>query len=389
MNTTTLRLRPIALAAIFAASVVSSGTSFGQTTATTDPVGYYTLSAAGASDTVLSLPMVRDAVFAGTIDSGVGNITANSFRALAGTVSPAWSTAPKQFVYAAGSQPLTYYVEFTSGALKGLYYKIVDNTANTLTLDMEGDSLTLHPLPGAPTATLAAGDSFKIRPYWRIKDVFENNGTPIIDSRPDFDTPRDDVLIPNYVTVGQNKGANVTYFHVNSVEDGVGWRTFTTGAADKGDDILRPNEAFVLRRRNAQALSITNLGSVQMIRSIAFIPGGNGTSGNDTYISINRPSAVSLNLSGLRTADQATSLIKDSVDGDNPGDRLLAFTPGTGFNRAPSRTYYFLAGVGGGWRLFPNDVTDVGNTTLEPGTAYIVRKTSQNAGRDWINEPNY
>ncbi len=388
MNTTALRLSPLALAALFVGSV--SAVSQAQTTATTDPVGYYTLSFTGATDNVASLPMIRDAAFAGTVASGAGTITATGFTALAGTVSPNWGTAPKQWVYNAGAVPpqtFTYYCEFTSGTLKGLYYKIVDNTSNVLTLDTEGDDLTNHPVGGAPAA-LAAGDSFKIRPYWRIRDVFETGGVPIIESRPTFDTPKDDILIPSYVTVGTNKPASVTYYHVNDPGgDGVGWRRVNTEPADKGDDILKPNEAFILRRRNAAPLALTNLGAVNMIRAISFIPGGNGTSGNDTYISITRPASVSLNASGLRNANQAISVIKDSTDGDNPGDSVYAFQAGTGLNRPPTKRYYYLQGAG--WRLFPDDVADKGADTLDPGTAYIIRKGATSSGRDWQNDPNY
>jgi len=384
MNTT-LRLRPVALALALAGSIATLATTKAQAqSATTDPVGYYTVTMAANSDTVLSLPMIRDAVFAGTVASGAGNITASGFTALAGSSSPGWTA--HQWQYNSASQHLTYYAEFTSGALKGLYYKIVDNDASTLTLDTEGDSLLSHPLSGNPTAALAAGDSFKIRPYWRIRDVFESNGTPIIQPRPDFDTPKDDILMPNYTTVAQNKAANVTYYYLSSAVDGTGWRSVGSEPADKGDDILRPNEAIVFRRRSATPLTLTNLGNVEMIRAISFIPGGNGTKGNDTYVSLARPAAVSLNQSGLHNTDQSLSVIKDSVDPDNPGDKLLVFS-GTGFNRAPNKTYYYLAGAG--WRLFPDLDTDVGGDLLQPGVAFIVRKVAANAGRDWINDPNY
>jgi uncharacterized protein (TIGR02597 family) len=387
MTTTALRLSPLALAALLVGTCISQAQV---TTAFTDPVGYYTVNISGSSDNILSLPMVRDAAFAGTVASGAGTVTATGFTALAGLVSPNWQTAPnKQWVYVAVTQPLTYYVEFTSGQLKGLYYKIVDNGSNTLTLDTEGDDLTNHPINGAPAA-LAAGDSFKIRPYWRIRDVFENAGVPTIEPRPAFNVPKDDILIPDYIAVGINKAASAAFYYLdNGVPAESGWRSTASPVDDRGDTILRPNEAFILRRRNALPLSITNLGSVQMIRSISFIPGGNGTKGNDTYISINRPASVTLEDSGLRNdTDQSLSVIRDSVDPDLPGDRLLAFSPGTGFNRAPTRTYYYLQNAG--WRQFPNATNDAGGTLLEPGTAYIVRKTTAtNSGRDWVNDPNY
>lgn len=376
MNHPVLPLTVSAFAALLAVAAPVQA----QTTAFTEPVGYFSLAISPSSDNVLSLPMMRDAVFGGNIATGPGNVTASSFKAVVGSSSPGWAAGA--WKYAAGTQPQTYYVEFTSGVLKGLFYKVADNTSDTLTLDTEGDSLLAHPM-----GALVAGDSFKIRPYWRIRDVFESNGTPVIVSRPNFDAARDDILLPNYTTIGQNKAANIIIYHLNSGTDGVGWRAVNAGNEDKGDTILRPNEAFVLRRRGTGPLTLTNLGGVQMIRSISFIAGGNGTTGNDTYISINRPAPVTLNLSGLRNSDQSISVIRDSVNPDNPGDRLLAFAPGEGYNRAPNKTYYYLKDAG--WRLYPNMSTDVGGDLLQPGTAYIVRKAPNSPGKDWVNDPNY
>jgi uncharacterized protein (TIGR02597 family) len=397
MNTTALRLRHLALAAIFTGSVVTVAQA--QTTAYTDSVGYYTVNIIGGSDNVLSLPMVRDAVFAGTVSAAPGSITANGFTALAGASSPNWSTAPKQWVYAAGVQRLTYYAEFTSGALKGLYYKIADNTANTLTLDTEGDSLLSHPLPGAPAAALAAGDAFKIRPYWNVKDVFEVAGLPILQPKATiFDPNNDSILFPTYgdpsnpSTININKGAALSVYY--STPDAA-WKAVGQ-AGTFGDQIIRPNEALVIRRRAATTTSITNLGTVLMNRSIYFFTGGAPTKGNDTYFSIQRPAAVKLDDSGVRTAAQATSPLVDTPTIDDVGlfDTLLEFPApalGAGFNLPPSNTYYYLAGAG--WRKVGSGSTTIGqDVLLQPGTGYILRKVQDPlgpTGRDWINDANY
>jgi uncharacterized protein (TIGR02597 family) len=380
MNTITLGLRSLAAGLVLAGTIAVPQLS--AVDAFSDPVGYHSLSITGASDNVMSLPMVRDSVFAGTV---AGSITANSFTVNAGTNPPTWTA--NQFVYSAGIQGLTYYVEFTSGPLQGLYYKIESNGTASLTLDTEGDNLTNHPLIGNPTAALAAGNSIKIRPYWRVRDVFQVGANPIIEPRPNAFTVKDDILIPNYASVGANKApSTILYF-----ETGVGWQSAGDEGVDYGDHILRPSEAFIVRRRNAAGVSLTNLGSVLLNKSITFVPGGNGALRNDTYISITRPEAVTLDASGLRNADQNLSLIKDSPNDFTVTDQLFAFGAATGFNRAPSRIFYYLAGAGGGWReVGDEDNTTIGTTvSLEPGKAYIVRKAAANSGRDWINDPNY
>jgi uncharacterized protein (TIGR02597 family) len=390
MNTT-LRLRPFALALALVGSIATLSTPVQAQSATTDPVGYYTVTIVGGADNVLSLPMVRDAVFAGTVAADAGD---TNFTALAGSASPGW--AASQWVYDPNNQHITYYAEITSGALKGLYYQILANGTNSLTLDTEGDHLNSHPLPGGSTGKLLAGDSFKIRPYWRVKDVFESNNAPIIQPKTGpFDTANDEILFPFYTVTGVpsstgiNKPATLILYYLN----GTGWQANgQSGAFD--DQILRPNESVVVRRRASTSVTLTNLGNVLMNRSVYFFPGGTANSGNDTYFSIARPAGVSLNASGLRIADQQTSAVIDTPSDFQVGlfDEVLAFdvpAANAGFNRPPTHTYYYLAG--GGWREAGTSSTTVGDDViLQPGRAYILRKAKNTlGGRDWPNDPNY
>jgi hypothetical protein len=85
MMTTALRSCSLALGLALTGSFA---TRVQAVDAYTDPVGYYTLNIVGASDNVMSLPMVRDAVFAGTVGGG---INPTGFNALAGHFSPGWT----------------------------------------------------------------------------------------------------------------------------------------------------------------------------------------------------------------------------------------------------------------------------------------------------------
>jgi len=264
MNITALRPRNLALALALVAAIP---TASGVESATTEPVGYYTVTITAGADNVLSLPMIRDAVFAGTVSSAANSVSSNGFTALAGTSSPGWTV--NQWQYAAGTQPLTYYVEFTSGALKGLYYQITSNDASSLSLDMEGDSLTAH--LNDSSVKLVAGDSFRIRPYWRISDVFESGGVPVLKARTSpGDTTADSILFPTYPvtgdpnTIGTNKSAALEVYYL-----GTGWRAVGQ-AGSYGDQIIRPNEAIVVRRRGATNVNLTNLGNVLMNRGVYF-----------------------------------------------------------------------------------------------------------------------
>jgi uncharacterized protein (TIGR02597 family) len=377
MKKTALRSCSLAIGVALIGSFVTSANA--QTTSTTDPVGFVNLPIQGASDNTMSIPMVRDAVFAGTVGGG---ITDNSFNVLAGSVSPAWTVS--QFKYVLGTQPQTYYVEFTSGSLKGLFFKIDDNAAGSVTVDNEGVLLTAdQAISGNPAGKLAAGDSFKIRPFWRVRDVFEVNGQPIIEPHPQIGQIRDLILIPNYTTVAINKAPNVSLYYLQ----GVGWQKSGDEGDDYGDFILRPNEAFVVRRNNAAPISLTSLGGVLMNKSVSFVPGGGAASGNDTFISISRPAAVNLDNSGLSAIMQPAAQIGAA------SDLLLAFGPGTGFNRTPAKVYFFLAGqpAGQGWRESGDeDNLTIGQTvSLDPGKVYVLRKKQGAPGVNWVNNANY
>lgn len=367
--------------ALYVAVGEAASVLFGQTPASSDPVGFHVLSIRGASDNVLSVPMERLPVFAGTVQSA----TATTLTVAAGhsqggaPVSPAWNS--DQFVFnAAAGQPQTFLVEFASGQLKGVFYKIIGNGSNTLTLETEGDDITAHP----PLGGVAASDSLRIRPYSRIRDVFEVNGVPVIEARPNAFTPRDDILIPSSLSIGMNKAPSLTIYYL----EGQGWRAAGQGTTDFSDYPLNPNEGLILRRRNPANLSIMSAGAASVIRAVSFVPGGDGTSPNDSYVSLRHPVPVTLDQSGLRSVDQTNSVIKDSTSDFARQDELLAFDPNaTGFNVAPSITYYYRAGQG--WKQVGNNVLVGSSVTLQPATAYIVRKKAQNPGVDWVKDPNF
>lgn len=356
--------------------------AFAQTLTTpdvpTEASGYFKLQAAASSDNKLSIPLNRPAVaygFVSDIDSGSITISLVDPNSDGGPVSPGWDNS--QFKYDLGASPAqaeTYYVEFTSGPIDrsyefcGVRYRITDNTDDTLSLDTEGDDLTAQ--------TLAVGDTIVIRPYWRIKDVFEYGGSPLIGAVSDIDDALDDILLPNYTTQAFNKAPNRTLRYVT----GSGWRMFPDPDTDQSNVILPPNYAFILRRRTASALTVPVVGNVPPYRSVTFVSGG--TSGNDTYLSLHYPLPISLEDSGLHLD---SPVVRDSSDPDNPIDRLMGFSAPSGYNQAPSLLYYFYES--NGWRLFPDDTTPKDSTLLQAGTAYVLRRYAEvfpSTGVDWF-----
>jgi uncharacterized protein (TIGR02597 family) len=368
MSPSALCFRAVAGAILYA---LASSSVSGQS-ATTDPVGFYTLPATGGADNVLSVPLHRDAVFVGTIAS----FTANTLSVAAGAGSPGWT--PNQFTYAAGTQPETYLAEVTSGNLRGTFYKITANGANALTLDTEGDDLTSHPL-----GALQANDSVRVRPYWRIRDIFEANGTPLIEARPAGFRAKDDIIIPSFGSGATQTPATIIHFFN-------GWKASRTVSTDVRDFPLQPNTSIILRRRNPNPLNLVNLGNVAMTRNVSYVPGGDGATPNATYLALAHAAPVTLDASGLyNPANPTASVIKPST-ADQEGlrqDELLEFdNAAPGFNKAPSAIYYYKAGEG--WKNTGGAL--VGATKLlEPGKGYVIRKLASNPGVDWVKDPNY
>ena len=127
--------------------------------ATTDPVGFVSVSVPANSDAVLAVPLNRAATFKGMIQTISGNTIT-----VAGT--PAWATTPAQFVQALPGQVETYAVQLASGTKEGLIAKIVSNTANSVTIQLDaGDDLTGVVAEDAD-AIANNGDQIDIFPYW-------------------------------------------------------------------------------------------------------------------------------------------------------------------------------------------------------------------------------
>lgn len=354
------------------ASVVCPTSSTYAQTAFTEPVGFYRLTIKGASDNYLSLPIPRPPVFAGAVAA----VTANTVRLNGAT----W--AVDQFKFVDPSQPQTYYLEFATGNLEGVFYKIIGNTADTLTLDTEGDDLTAHSL-GAIVAG-ATGDAARIRPYWRVRDIFgDSDANLVLEKRPNRFLVRDDIRIPDYEKIGTKKAPKIKIYFVS----GVGWRKAGDSSTDMGNFTFKPNAGLIVRRRNVADTTLLNFGQVLVYRSAPYIEGGNGVVGNDTFVSLNHAAPVKLDESGLHTGVAGTSVVKASPDVNTINDSVFVYNS-AGFNPAAAAHYYYLAGQG--WRQVGSASTTIGqDVLLAPGTSYLVRKKADSAGGEWLNEPNY
>ena len=345
-----------------ALSVLAAPVNFAAT-ATTEPVGYNTVSMLANSDTYLSVPFQRPAAFIGQVSSVSGNTLT-----LAG--SPGWST--NQFVYASGSQSNTYYAFIRSGSKEGNYYTITASGSNTLTVDLGGDTF----------AGLAAGDSVGVIPYWTLGTVFPAASVGVaFASSASAAVRQTQILIPDLASAGINLAPTVTYFFYNGA-----WRRFGQSLAiNKNDDVLLPDAYFIVRNQAFTGVS-TQTGSVlvkKFVTPLATRIGGK----QDNPVALLRPIPVTLNDSGLISSGAFTPTTSVAAR----TDELLVFdNTATGTNKAASATYFYYNGA---WRKFGSSLAlDFGSTVVfSPNTAVQIRKASSATGNAivWTNTPAY
>ena len=68
---------------------------------------------------------------------------------------------PDQYAYVAGTQPVTYYVLVTAGRLKGYFFTVQGNTADSLRIDPEGMTITSRDIKAV-----------SLLPYWSLGSLF-------------------------------------------------------------------------------------------------------------------------------------------------------------------------------------------------------------------------
>lgn len=286
-----------------------------------------------------------------------------------------------------------HYVKFSSGAKDGRYYDITGNTADTLTLDLNGDSL----------AGVVEGDKVVIAEYWTLDTLFPPDkattswteippgsgnwvpdGHAVVASLGTLPTGRrTEIRVVDPTTAGTNLPVSGRYF----VNAGV-WRKSGDAVTDFGGLILYPDQCFRISHP-ATVLRETVFGASGDVETGNFsVPLSTRSEGlQDNLVSIPRPVAVTLDELNLRQSGAFVPSL-----GTLPGDRrdlLLVFdNEAQLINKAPSATYFV---VGGQWRKVGSGTSNVGGDQLPPGVGFIVRKYQTTSGETvfWNNLPSY
>jgi len=342
--------------------------AYAQTTtiAATPAVGYSKLTARGASDSFVSIPLVQRSAL-------VANISAVDHSAV--TLSVAGLV---DGVYAPGASAV-YYLQFVSGNLSGLCYKILNNQGYVFTLDTRGDDLTNHPLGAVNTG--ATGDLVRIRPYWTIGTIFGNAPSQIfLDPIATFNGPvypgADEILLPDNTSTGTQKPPAAVYGYVTNS----GWREHNDPNTDASATTFWPGVPFTIRRQNPAPVDILVTGYVSADRLVQSIPVVTAGADFDQAVSLAYPLTISLASSGLFSV--TTPIILPSVDSLHLGDLVLSYPDNrSGFSLPPDQRFYV---VGTDW--FETEAP-ADQSLLQPEAGYILRLRGLHSANYWVQSP--
>lgn len=328
------------------------------------PQGALQITALAQSDTIVSIPYHRAAVFSGVVASVSGSTV--TMEVIAG--APNWTA--NELVYGGASQPNTYYLLVGTGAREGMYYTITGNATNTVTVDLAGDDLAAH---------LQPDDEVHIIPYWTFGTLFGGSlaGT----------TSPTGVGAPfTLLLFGPNPGINLSstdsyYRYTGTSFGGPGWRRKGTSPnIIKDNDILAPDNYFIVRNSSQTNQNISISGYVQMVSFRSVVGNLAMNQAQDNLVGITVPIQVSLQDAGLITSGVLAPTT--SPTGVN-ADVVLQFDNSVpGFNKSSIASYYYYSGAsfgGPGWRKKGVSPTIIQNSNqvFQPGQGYILRRQAR------------
>lgn len=364
--------------------VASSGLLVAQSEMVCDPVGFNKIPCPTNSDTIVGVPLRAKGSQKATLSALPDTTTLPGSAILSVAGSPGWTVD----AYAG-----THYVKFTSGAKDGAFYAVTANSADTLTVDLNGDDVS----------TVLATDTILLAEYWTLDTLFPPaDATTSWGAAPDYApdghaivtststsalTRKTQILLPATTSSGINLAPNLICYILSSSEWRIGTGTLPSDAATPGDIKLQPDTYFIIRHPASvsYATVYVALGEVEM-GNVA-IPLSTLTAGpQDNFIAILRPINTrldALNLGG--TTAFVTSLGTSALQ---RRDQLLVFDNTVAArNKSPSAIYCYY---GGNWRNATGGA--ISDAVVIPGGAgFIIRKykTSDGATVFWTNPPTY
>jgi hypothetical protein len=228
------------------------------------------------------------------------------------------------------------YIEFNTGAGVGRYYAIQTNDASgDLTLSTGNDNLTTVGGSG-----VAIGDSYTIRPFFRIQDCFGTFATTALHAS-NTQSRADNVLVWN--------GSSYNTYFINSN---------TGNWTPNGTDPILPDESVYVLRRAATQTNLMVLGAVKTTNYVTDLELGYNLVGNSVpatmvISNMNLISAGS-GFQGSNTQSRSDNVLVwngSSYDTLFYNTNTGNWSPSNSYAIFPTSTYFiYLKHQGGEWQ---------------------------------------
>lgn len=297
-----MKSKLVACAALLPLSGLAQGDSV-----PTEPVGAVTIHAAAEGDTPLTLPLARYSVSSGRVKSLSGNVL---------TVATKQNSAAREL-----PQGEAHYIRFLSGSASGRHYTITAYTPEKLTIDLNGE-----------TVTLAEGDAFSVSPYWTLGSILPSDqaGQAFSASA----SPRQ-LATTIWLRSGGNTAPEGFYFFNGA------WRKVGASSEESYNSYpVHPDASLVMRNRGT-ASSFVVTGTLSSVASKVVINANGGGERQDNELSLGFPGPITLSQTNLVQGgafEASTSTVQR-------GDELRVFTTTAGIQHVS--TYFYYKGA---WR---------------------------------------
>lgn len=326
---------------LLAVALLGAGSIFAQTEAKTDPVGFITLTIAGGG----SLASPKLSLISPTLTRPIlyqGLITAISGTTITVSGTP-WAVGA--YNGANGS----HYVEIVSTAVPARSGTMSDITSTPTTNSIvTADNLSVN--------QAAVGDTVRIRKDVTIADVFGATNSAGLLGGEDASLA-DELLIYSATTF-----TSYFYFTGAPPDFPAGWYK-VSDFSPANDTPIAPNEAVVVKRKAAAAVTVTSVGSVKTGNTIFAVLNGLNVLGNASA------QGLTLDASNLRGSDDTTG-VKAGEDASLADEVIL-------YNGSSPTSYFYFTGAPpdfpAGWYK-TSDFSPAGSVVIPAGTAFVVKR---------------
>ncbi len=345
MKTNAFNFRHLAALAALLLPVAVQPT-FAQTTATTTPVGFVTMSIAGNGGsgqpayTFASLGVVNPIVWQSTITS-VGTTTITDSSAT-------W--ANNAYNSTTAGAPPTHFMEILSGSAAGTRFDIVTTAAAN---SPANPTLTLA-TASLSAAGVTVGMSYAIRPHWTIANAFGTGASLALTGGTS--------LTADQVQLFRSGGYLSYYYQTSGRGLQNAWVQNGNATVDASATVIYPDDGIVIARNQTAGVNVVLSGAVKTGQTSIPVQTGYSLLGN-VY-----SAGMTLGTSNLFTNDPATGM----AGGSSISADQVMFWNGTGFV-----SYYWQTsgrGLQNTWVQNGNATVDASTTPIPVGTALFIQR---------------